>query len=256
MMKRRLQCLLPPSALLPCPPLLPPSSSSSSSLLAPFPVGSSFFHSSSSSSSLLAPFLHSSSSFFHSSSSSSLLASSSFSELVGDTALVVLQVASAVTGCAILGKCEFSNTGGSVKDRPAVTIIRHAERDGLLIPSFPSFASSHFTSSSSSPAPSTCRTIVEGTAGNTGIGLALAGNARGYTTVCVLPNTQTQEKKDTLLACGALLVEVEPQKVWHPNHFVAFSGRLAKTLNAFWAQQFDNINNRLSHYESTGPEIW
>lgn len=157
-----------------------------------------------------------------------------FSEMVGHTPLVRLREASAATGCQILGKCEFMNPGGSVKDRPAISILDHADKQGLL---------------------GSCL-VVEGTAGNTGIGLALAGNAKGYKTVCVVPDSQPQEKKDTLRACGAFLVEVPPQKVWHPDHFVKFSGRLAKHLGGFWAQQFDNKTNRLSHYKTTGPEIW
>eukprot|EP00922_Rhytidocystis_sp_ex-Travisia-forbesii_P066225 GHVS01098311.1.p1 GENE.GHVS01098311.1~~GHVS01098311.1.p1 ORF type:complete len:448 (+),score=55.21 GHVS01098311.1:333-1676(+) len=193
----------------------------------------------------------------------SLPIASSFADLVGNTPIVQLKVPSQLTGCRILAKCEFLNPGGSVKDRPAVRLIKQAETQGQLIPSPPSIGSSYFSSSHtscSSSAPlsslSGCRLIVEGTAGNTGIGLALVGNVSGYTTVCVLPDTQTQEKKDALLACGCLLVEVAGQKIWHPNHFVSFSGRLAKTLNGFWAQQFDNINNRASHYDTTGPEIW
>jgi cysteine synthase len=164
-----------------------------------------------------------------------------FIELIGDTPLVRLRKASAATGCEILGKCEFLNPGGSVKDRAALAIIEDAERKGLLRPG---------------------GVIVEGTAGNTGIGLALVGNAKGYRTVIVMPETQSQEKKDMLQLCGADLRLVPAVPYRDPNNYVKLSGRLAEELaqqepnGAIWANQFDNTANREGHYRTTGPEIW
>lgn len=161
--------------------------------------------------------------------------------LIGNTPLVRLKRASEMTGCEILGKCEFLNPGQSVKDRAALSIIRDAERSGRLRPG---------------------GTIVEGTAGNTGIGLAVVANALGYKTVIVIPNTQSQEKKDTLRLLGATLVEVPAVPYKNPNNYVKYSGRLAEALDketpagAIWANQFDNTANRWAHIETTGPEIW
>ncbi len=154
---------------------------------------------------------------------------------VGNTPLIRLRGASQLTGCNILGKAEFLNPGGSVKDRAALYIILDAEKRGALEPG---------------------GVIVEGTAGNTGIGLALVGNARGYRTVIVIPDTQSQEKKDMLRLCGAELREVPAVPYKDPNNYVHVSERLAKELGAFWANQWDNTANRDGHYRSTGPEIW
>jgi cysteine synthase A len=162
-------------------------------------------------------------------------------EAIGNTPLIRLRRASEETGCEILGKAEFMNPGQSVKDRAALFIVRDAERRGLLKPG---------------------GVIVEGTAGNTGIGLALVGNALGYRTVIVIPETQTQEKKDMLRLCGAQLVEVPAVPYANPNNYVKLSGRLAERLareepnGAIWANQFDNVANREGHIETTGPEIW
>ena len=160
---------------------------------------------------------------------------------VGNTPLIKLRRASEMTGCTILGKAEFLNPGGSVKDRAALAIITDAEERGLLRPG---------------------GVIVEGTAGNTGIGLALVGNARGYRTVIVMPETQSQEKKDMLLLCGADLRLVPAAPYTNPNNYVRYSGRLADEIaakapnGAIWANQFDNLANRRGHYQTTGPEIW
>ena len=154
---------------------------------------------------------------------------------IGNTPLIRLRGPSELTGCEILGKAEFLNPGGSVKDRAALYIILDAEKRGLLEPG---------------------GTIVEGTAGNTGIGLALVGNARGYKTVIVIPETQSQEKKDMLRLCGAELREVAAVPYKDPNNYVHLSERLAKELGAFWANQWDNTANREGHILSTGPEIW
>jgi cysteine synthase A len=154
---------------------------------------------------------------------------------IGNTALIRLRGPSKLTGCEILGKAEFLNPGGSVKDRAALYIILDAEKRGLLKPG---------------------GTIVEGTAGNTGIGLALVGNARGYRTVIVIPETQSQEKKDMLRLCDAELREVPAVPYKDPNNYVHVSERLAKELGAFWANQWDNTANREGHFTSTGPEIW
>src|SRR3954463_14509294 len=154
---------------------------------------------------------------------------------IGNTPLIRLRGASELTGCEILGKAEFLNPGGSVKDRAGLYIILDAERRGALKPG---------------------GLIVEGTAGNTGIGLALVGNARGYRTLIVIPETQSQEKKDILRLCGAELREVAPVPYKDPNNYVHVSERLAKELGAFWANQWDNTANADGHYRSTGPEIW
>jgi len=157
-------------------------------------------------------------------------------ELVGNTPLVRLNGPSAATGCEILAKCEFMNPGGSVKDRAALAIIEDAEASGALQPG---------------------GTIVEGTAGNTGIGLALVGNAKGYRTIIVIPETQSQEKKDTLRALGAELIEVAPTSYSNPAHYVHQSRRIAEeTPGALWSNQFDNIANRAAHIKGTAPEIW
>ena len=157
-------------------------------------------------------------------------------DLIGNTPLVRLKGPSEAAGCEIYGKCEFANTGASVKDRAALYIVRDAEQNGSLKPG---------------------GTIVEGTAGNTGIGLALVANALGYKTIIVMPETQSQEKKDTLRALGAELVLVPAAPYSNPGHFVHTSRRLAEeTDNAVWANQFDNIANRRAHIETTAEEIW
>jgi cysteine synthase len=154
---------------------------------------------------------------------------------IGNTPLIRLRGASEATGCNVLGKAEFLNPGGSVKDRAALYMILDAEKRGVLKPG---------------------GVIVEGTAGNTGIGLALVGNARGYRTVIVIPDSQSQEKKDILRLCGAELREVPAVPYKDPNNYVHVSERVAKELGAFWANQWDNTANRDGHYRSTGPEIW
>src|SRR5258708_540386 len=160
---------------------------------------------------------------------------------VGNTPLIKLRRASEMTGCTILGKAEFLNPGGSVKDRAALYIIKDAEERGLLQPG---------------------GVIVEGPAGNTGIGLALVGNARGYRTVIVMPETQSQEKKDMLLLCGADLRLVPAVPYANPMHYARYSGTLAEELaaaepnRAIWATPFDNLANRRGPYETTGPQIW
>ncbi|MGD9664795.1 MAG: cysteine synthase A [Novosphingobium sp.] len=157
-------------------------------------------------------------------------------ELIGNTPLVRLKGPSEAAGCDIFGKCEFTNPGASVKDRAALWIVRDAEARGELKPG---------------------GTVVEGTAGNTGIGIALVANAHGYKTVIVMPDNQSKEKMDTLRALGAELVLVPPTKFADPNHFVHTSRRLAEeTPGAVWANQFDNIANRKAHIESTAPELW
>ena len=162
-------------------------------------------------------------------------------EAIGRTPLIRLNRASDATGCEILGKAEFMNPGQSVKDRAALYIIRDAERRGLLRPG---------------------GRIVEGTAGNTGIGLAMVGQALGYRTTIVIPRTQSQEKKDAIRLLGAELVEVDAVPYSNPDNYVRYSGRLAEALNrsepngAVWANQFDNVANRQAHAETTGPEIW
>ena len=164
-----------------------------------------------------------------------------FIDTIGNTPLIKLKRASEETGCEILGKAEFLNPGGSVKDRAALFIVRDAEKRGTLKPG---------------------GVIVEGTAGNTGIGLTLVGNALGYRSVIVIPETQSQEKKDMLRLCGAELIEVPAVPYADDNNYVKYSGRLAEELNekepngAIWANQFDNVANRQAHLEGTGPEIW
>ena len=162
-------------------------------------------------------------------------------ETIGNTPLLKLKKASEMTGCTILGKAEFMNPGQSVKDRAALYIIKDAMAKGLLKPG---------------------GTIVEGTAGNTGIGLALVGASMGFRTVIVIPETQSQEKKDMLRLAGAELVQVPAAPYRNPNNYVRYSGRLAEALaksepnGAIWANQFDNVANRQAHIETTGPEIW
>ena len=162
-------------------------------------------------------------------------------DAIGNTPLIRLRRASEATGCEILGKAEFMNPGQSVKDRAALYIIRDAEKRGLLRPG---------------------GRIVEGTAGNTGIGLAMVAAASGYRTTIVIPRTQSQEKKDAIHLLGAELVEVDAVPYSNPDNYVRYSGRLAEELNAkepagaVWANQFDNVANRQAHVETTGPEIW
>ncbi|MFN6536308.1 MAG: cysteine synthase A [Nostoc sp. EkiNYC01] len=155
---------------------------------------------------------------------------------VGNTPLIRLNSFSEETGCEILGKAEFLNPGGSVKDRAALYIIQDAEEKGLLKPG---------------------GTVVEGTAGNTGIGLAHICNAKGYKCLIIIPDTQSQEKIDALTALGAEVRRVPAVPYKDPNNYVKLSGRVAAELeNAIWANQFDNLANRRAHYETTGPEIW
>ena len=164
-----------------------------------------------------------------------------FIATIGNTPLIKLRRASEETGCAILGKAEFLNPGGSVKDRAALFIVKDAEERGLLKPG---------------------GVIVEGTAGNTGIGLTLVGNAKGYRSVIVMPETQSQEKKDMLRLCGADLRLVPAVPYANPMNYVRYSEALAEEVaassknGAIWANQFDNLANRRAHYETTGPEIW
>jgi len=159
-----------------------------------------------------------------------------FVSAIGRTPLIRLKSFSKETGCEILGKAEFLNPGGSVKDRAALYIIEDAERKGMLKPG---------------------GTVVEGTAGNTGIGLAHICNAKGYRCLIVIPETQSQEKIDTLRILGAEVLTVPAVPYRDPNNYVKLSGRIAQeTENAIWANQFDNLANRQSHYETTGPEIW
>ena len=164
-----------------------------------------------------------------------------FVSAIGETPLIRLRRASEATGCEILGKAEFLNPGGSVKDRAALAIVQDAEEKGQLRPG---------------------GVVVEGTAGNTGIGLALVGNARGYRTVIVIPDTQSREKKDFLRLIGAEVREVPAVPYKNPDNYVHVSRRLAEDLartepnGAIWANQFDNVANREGHYRTTGPEIW
>jgi cysteine synthase A len=166
---------------------------------------------------------------------------SNLASAIGNTPLIKLRAASEATGCTILGKAEFMSPGQSVKDRAALFIIRDAIARGDLKPG---------------------GTIVEGTAGNTGIGLALVGASMGFRTVIVIPETQSQEKKDMIRLAGAELVEVPAAPYRNPNNYVRYSGRLAEELaktepnGAIWANQFDNVANRQAHIETTGPEIW
>jgi cysteine synthase len=162
-------------------------------------------------------------------------------EAIGNTPLIKLRAASEATGCTILGKAEFMNPGGSVKDRAALAIIRDAVASGALRPG---------------------GVIVEGTAGNTGIGIGMVAAAMGFRSVIVIPDTQAQEKKDMLRLVGAELVEVPAVPYSNPNNYVRYSGRLAEIIaksepnGAVWANQFDNVANRRGHYETTGPEIY
>jgi cysteine synthase len=162
-------------------------------------------------------------------------------DAIGRTPLIRLKKASELTGANIYGKAEFLNPGQSVKDRAALGMIRDAEKSGALRPG---------------------GVIVEGTAGNTGIGLAVVGNALGYRTVIVMPRTQSQEKKDAIRSLGARLVEVDAVPYANPNHYVKYSAKLAEEMaktepnGAIWANQFDNVANRRAHFETTGPEIW
>jgi cysteine synthase len=162
-------------------------------------------------------------------------------DLIGNTPLIRLKGPSEATGCEIYGKAEFLNPGQSVKDRAALWIIRDAEKSGRLRPG---------------------GTIVEGTAGNTGIGLAMVANALGYKTVIVIPRTQSEEKKDAIRMLGARLIEVDAVPYANPDNYIRYSGRLAAELaetepgGAIWANQFDNVANRQAHIDSTGPEIW
>ncbi|MHA3914309.1 cysteine synthase A [Halovulum sp. GXIMD14793] len=162
-------------------------------------------------------------------------------DAIGNTPLIRLTKASEITGCEILGKAEFMNPGQSVKDRAALSIIQHAIKSGQLRPG---------------------GTIVEGTAGNTGIGLSLVGASMGFRTVIVIPETQSQEKKDMIRIAGGQLVEVPAAPYRNPNNYVRYSGRLAEALaqtepgGAIWANQFDNTANRQAHIDHTGPEIW
>jgi cysteine synthase len=162
-------------------------------------------------------------------------------EAIGNTPLIKLRAASEATGCTILGKAEFMNPGGSVKDRAALVIIRDAVASGALRPG---------------------GVIVEGTAGNTGIGIGMVAAAMGFRSVIVIPDTQAQEKKDMLRLVGAELVEVPAVPYSNPNNYVRYSGRLAEIIaksepnGAVWANQFDNVANRRGHYETTGPEIY
>lgn len=166
---------------------------------------------------------------------------SDLADTVGNTPLIRLRAASEATGCEILGKAEFMNPGQSVKDRAALFMIRDAEARGALRPG---------------------GTIVEGTAGNTGIGLALVGASLGYRCVIVIPETQSEEKKEMLRLAGAELVQVPAVPYSNPNNYVKYSARLAEALaktepnGAVWANQFDNVANRQAHIEGTGPEIW
>ena len=156
-------------------------------------------------------------------------------DAIGNTPLIKLRQASELTGCTILGKAEFMNPGQSLKDRAALSIVRAAEKSGALKPG---------------------GTIVEGTAGNTGIGLCIVANSLGYKTVIVIPETQAQEKKDALRQLGAELVEVPAVAYKNPNNYVKYSGRLATKMGALWANQFDNTANRDAHIQTTAPEIW
>src|SRR5580704_14939548 len=162
-------------------------------------------------------------------------------EAIGNTPLIKLKAASEATGCTILGKAEFMNPGQSVKDRAGLQMILEAEKRGELRP---------------------CGLVVESTAGNTGIGLALVANARGYRTVIVIPKTQSQEKKDMLRLCGAELVEVPALPYGNPNNYQHVGRRLAEQLRTserngvIFADQWNNLDNRKAHYVSTGPEIW
>lgn len=170
-----------------------------------------------------------------------MIATRSIVDLIGRTPLIRLNRLSDQTGCEILGKAEFLNPGGSIKDRAALSIVQGARASGALRPG---------------------GVIVEGTAGNTGIGLALVGAALGHPVVVVMPRTQSEEKKQAVRSLGARLIEVDAAPFSSPNHFVHYSGRLASELDAsepngaLWANQFDNVANRRAHFETTAPEIW
>ena len=170
-----------------------------------------------------------------------MIVAQDLAQAIGNTPLIKLKAASEATGCTILGKAEFMNPGQSVKDRAALSIIQDAVARGDLKPG---------------------GTIVEGTAGNTGIGLALVGSSMGFKTVIVIPETQSQEKKDMLRLAGAELVQVPAAPYRNPNNFVRYSERLAAELarttneGVIWANQFDNVANRQAHIDTTGPEIW
>jgi cysteine synthase A len=166
---------------------------------------------------------------------SSLAVHASVLDAIGNTPLVLLREASARTGCTIYGKAEFLNPGQSVKDRAALGIVRDAETRGALKPG---------------------GLIVEGTAGNTGIGLALVANALGYRCVIVMPRTQSQEKKDAVRLFNAELVEVDAVAFSHPDHYTKVSRRIAEERGGLWANQFDNVANRAAHEQTTGPEIY
>ena len=165
--------------------------------------------------------------------------SNGLAQAIGNTPLIKLRRASEATGCTILGKAEFMNPGGSVKDRAGLAIIADAEVRGLLVPGDPARS-----------------TVVEGTAGNTGIGLTLVGNARGYKTIIVMPETQSQEKIDFLRMIGADLRLIPAAPYKSPGNYVHVSRRLAEELGAVWANQFDNLANREGHRTTTGAEIW
>lgn len=158
-----------------------------------------------------------------------------FREAVGSTPLLMLRSASEETGCTIWGKCEFLNPGGSVKDRPAVYMLKKAEKDGAVSPG---------------------TWVVEASAGNTAIALTLAAKDQKYRVICVMPDTQADEKKRMLRLLGAVVLPVPFQKVAHPNHYTRVAARLAQNLGGFYCGQFDNTANRQSHFETTGPEIW
>ena len=166
---------------------------------------------------------------------------SNLASAIGNTPLIKLRQASEETGCTILGKAEFLNPGQSVKDRAALSIIKNAINSGKLKPG---------------------GTIIEGTAGNTGIGLALVGASMGFKTVIVIPETQSKEKKDMIRLAGAELIEVPAVPYKNSNNYIKYSGRLAEKLaetlpnGAIWANQFDNVANRQAHIDTTGPEIW
>lgn len=162
-----------------------------------------------------------------------------FAQCIGNTPLIKLKLASEISGCEIYGKCEFLNPGGSVKDRPALQIIKDALKEKKLDKG---------------------GTIVEGTAGNTGIGLCLVGNSLGIKSIIVMPKTQSEEKKKLLRLCGADLKLVEALPYKNPGNYIKYSESLSKTINdpngVFWANQFDNLSNKRSHYLTTGPEIF
>lgn len=159
----------------------------------------------------------------------------SFRDATGSTPLLKLRSASEETGCTIWGKCEFLNPGGSVKDRPAVYMLKKAEEAGVLAPG---------------------AWVVEASAGNTAIAITLAAKERGYRVICVMPDTLMEEKRRLLRVLGAIVLPVPFQKITHPNHYVSLAGRLAEKLGGFYCGQFDNKANRLAHFETTGPEIW